>query len=552
MTQGATGRSGSALGIALLLSACATASPQPEAVEKGGLVPVDVPAKALDAAHASRRVALLIGNGIYDDPEWRPLRYTQKDASDLARVLSDPQRGGFTDVVTLRDATRETILRALERLAQGARDEHDTVVLYVSSHGTLARDGRGQLRRYLVTRDTRMGDIPGTGLALDELKARFDALPSRRKVLVLAACHSGGGKSLLPAEIQHELAGVKAGFLVRPLEEVSRASVVLAAADWGEAALEDARLENDVYTHYLVEALQLGADRNGDGAVTVSEAHDYARRMTYEFTQGRQRPTAETTEVGADPIVLVGQVRRKGKPELYSYAASFDGFTVHVDGRPLAELPGGVAVEPGRHRVQIAKGNNASIIDLPVSFAPGERIDVEELIVRAEPRWEIAPRVAVLGFLDGRSGSDVMGSVLGMGATLTAREWPSRRMAIRLDLVGAAGATQVGGVHGQYTAVTAGVALPWRFPMFTPGFSLLAGPRLSAVYLERRLDVQIGGAPQSYFVLTPGVLFGLSHDLSRRISIGLEAQVDWAVLRVDGRSRSSLFGELLMGAGYRF
>ena len=550
MKQGATGRNGSAraLAIAFLLAACATPSKEEHGFVEKGLVPVDVPTKALDAAHAPKRVALLIGNGRYDDPEWRPLRYTQKDASDLARVLSE--RGKFTDVVTLRDATRDGILRALERLADSARDERDTVVLYVSSHGTLARDGRGQLRRYLVTRDTKMSDIPGTALALDELKGRFDALHSRRKVLVLAACHSGGGKSLLPAEIQHELTSAKAGFLVRPLEEVSRASVVLAAADWGETALEDTLLENDVYTHYLVEALQLGADRNGDGAVTVSEAHDYARRMTYEYTQGRQRPTAESTEVGADPIVLVGQVRRKGRPELYSYAPSLDGFTVNIDGRPLADLPGGVAVDAGRHRVQIAKGSNSSILDLPVNFAPGERIEVEELFVRADPRLEIAPRVAVLGFLDG--GNDVMGSVVGVGATLTARGWPARNMAIRFDLVGSTGASQVASVQGEYTAFTAGVAFPWRFPMLMPGFSLLAGPRLSAVYLERRLNVQIGGGPQSYFVLTPGLLFGFSHDLSRRVSIGVEAQVDWALLRVDGQSRSSVFGELLMGAGYRF
>ena len=114
---------------------------------------------------------------------------------------------------------------------------------------------------------------------------------------------------------QRELAGVKAGFFVRPIEEVSRASVVLAASDWGETAREDAKLENDIYTHFFVEALRIGADRNGDGAVTVSEAHDYARRMTYEYTNGRQRPSAETAEVGADPIVLVGRVlRRRAEP----------------------------------------------------------------------------------------------------------------------------------------------------------------------------------------------------------------------------------------------
>jgi hypothetical protein len=530
------------------LAGCATAS----GTDKGGLVKLDVSPRALDEAHGPQRVALLVGTGTFDDPEWRKLRYPSKDAADLARVLRDPQRGAFTRVDTVSEPTRAEIWKALQQLGEANRDERDTVVLYLSSHGTLARDAHGQLRRYLVTRDTRMSDIPGTAIPIDEIKARFDGLRSRRKVLILAACHSGGGKSLLPRDVLRELEGVKAGFLVRPLEDVSRASVVLAASDWGEAAREDEKLQNDIYTHYFVEALQLGADRNGDGAVTVSEAHDYARRMTYEYTDGRQRPTAESTEVGVDPIVLVGQVRRKGRPELYSYAPALDGFTMRVNGRPLAELPGGVALDAGRHRLQVVKGSGASILDVPVTLGPGQRIDVEELLARADPRWEVAPRLALLSFLDGRSRRDIMGSILGAGATLTYREWPGRRMALRLDLVGSAGGSQALGARINYSAFSAGASLPWRFPVITPGLTFLVGPRLSAFYLTRRFDLDLAGAPQTYFVMTPGLLLGTSYDLSSRLTVGVELQLDWALLRVDGQNRSSAFGQVLAGAGYRF
>ncbi len=319
-------------------------------------------------------------------------------------------------------------------------------------------------------------------------------------------------------------------------------------------AREDEKPETEIYTHFLVEALQIGADRNGDGAVTVSEAHDYARRMTYEYTGGRQRPTAETTEVGADPIVLVGQVRRKGRPELYSYAPALDGFTVRVDGRPLADLPGGIAVDAGRHRVQIAKGGGPAVIDLPVTLAPGERVDVEELFARRDGRWEVAPRFGVLGFL-GRSGQDILGPVFGAGATLTLREWPARRMALRIDVLGSTGRADygAGSARFDYTAVTAGVALPWRFPLgATSGVALLAGPRLSAVYVARQFNLQLAGAPQSYFVMTPGLLAGVGWDVGERFTLGAELQLDWILLKVDGQDRSSAFGAVLLGAGYRF
>ncbi len=543
-----------AIAVALLAGgACASSS-----TGKGGLVPVELSREKVEAAHAPRRIALLIGIATFEDREWHALRFPEKDAADLARVLRDRERGAFDQVETLSSgATRDAVRSALRQLAEIDQDERDTVVVYVSSHGTLARDERGILRRYLVTRDTRFADVPGTALSLDELKADFDALRSRRKVLILAACHSGAGKSLLPDEVQHELAGVKGGFFVRPIEEVSRATVVLAACDWGETAREDARLANDIYTHYLVEALELGADRNGDGAVTVSEAHDYARRMTYQFTGGEQRPTAETTEVGADPIVLVGHVVRRGKPELYSYAQALDGFTLTVDGKPLADLPGGVAVDPGRHRVQLAKGGGPNLIDVPVSLGEGDRIEVEQLFHRSGGRWEIGPRFGFLGFLDSRNRRDVLGPVPGLGFAATLDGWPSSSLALRLDFTASRGsgrfADQGQAAPYRFAVVTGGVALPWRV-LLAPAspLVLLVGPRLSTVYIERRFDVALAPSGQSYFSFSPGLLAGASWHLGNGFDLGLETQLDWMLVRVNGQNRSSAFGELLLGVGYRF
>jgi hypothetical protein len=541
-----------AAALALAISACATAS-----AEKGSLVPVDVPPEALAAAHAPRRIALLVGIQTFDDTSWRPLHFPDADAESLAAVLRDPAKGAFDEVEVVRDASRQELRAALGRVGALDRDERDTVVVYFSSHGTLARDAEGRLRRYLVARDTRMKDVADTAFSMDELKADFDRLRSRRKVLILAACHSGAGKSLLPPGVQGELAGIKSGFFVRPIEEVSKASVVLAASDWGETAREDEKLGNDIYTHFFVEALRIGADRNGDGAVTASEAHDYARRMTYEYTGGRQRPSAETSEVGADPIVLVGRVVRRGKPEVYSYASWLDGFTVRVDGRPLAELPGGVALDPGRHRVQVAKGAGPDLVDEQIAVGAGDRVDVEALAARAEGRWEAAPRVALLGFLDARSRADVLGAVPGFGATLTYRGWPGDRFDLRLDAVGSSGrGTQGSGASAapyRYGAFTAGVSLPWRFtPDGLGGASLLAGPRLSAVWIQRRFDLDLANAPQSYFTLTPGVVLGASVPLGRGIVAGAEVHVDWMLVRVDGQNRSTGFAEALVGAGWRF
>ncbi len=547
-----------AMSACAVLGVAAVACAADSTAEKGRLVPLDLPREKLANAQAPRRLALVVGIQTFDDPEWRPLRFPEADAASIAEVLRDPERGAFDEVEVLASGpTREDVRAALRRIAARSRDERDTVVVYVSSHGTLAHDVAGRLRRYLVARDTRLADVAGTGFPMDELKREFDRLRSLRKVLVLATCHSGSGKSLLPQDVQDELAGTKAGFFVRPIEEVSKASVVLAASDWGETAREDEKLGSDVYTHFLVEALRLGADRNGDGAVTASEAHDYARRMTYEYTGGRQRPSAESSEVGADPIVLVGKVARRGKPEIYGYAAALDGFTVRVDGKPLADLPGGFALDPGRHRVQIAKGGGPEIVDSWLRLGEGERVDVAHLIGRGAGRCEVGPRVALLSFLDARSRRDVLGAVPAVGAAVSCAGWPSPGMSLRLDLSGAYGTSRIEqGAHSarfRYSTLVGGVALPWRIALpALRGASLLVGPRLSALWLDRRFDLALAPAGQSYFTLTPGLLLGASVPVGRAITAGAEVHLDWALVRVDGEDRSSGLGELLLGAGARF
>jgi hypothetical protein len=232
---------------------------------------------------------------------------------------------------------------------------------------------------------------------------------------------------------------------------------------------------------------------------------------------------------------------------------------VLVDGKPLAELPGGAAVEAGRHRVQIAKGTGPALIDDRVSLSPGDRLDLEALALRGPGAWELAPRFAVMGFLDAKNRQDVLGPTPAAGLTLTARDWPNTRWNLRLDFVGTGGSgsttrtTGVGPVTApySYTAFAAGAALPWRFPVALNGkLALIAGPRLSGIYITRKVNLELG-TPRSYFTLTPGVLGGISWERGH-FTLGAEAQLDFMLVNVDGQNRSSGFGALLMGAGWRF
>src|SRR5688572_9715729 len=116
--------------LVLMLLGAVAACASPTAHEKGGLVPLKLDEAALSSAYAPRRIALLVGISEFQDPQWRNLRYSEKDAADLAEALRDPARGRFEQVRVLsrpEQTTRAAILSALRELQQEATRPDDVV-----------------------------------------------------------------------------------------------------------------------------------------------------------------------------------------------------------------------------------------------------------------------------------------------------------------------------------------------------------------------------------------------------------------------------------------
>lgn len=523
--------------------------------EKGGLVTVKASPEEVQKAFSGRRFALLVGIPQARDEHWQPLRFAQKDVDDLGAVLQDPLRGRFAKVeqlTTPEQTTRAALEAALVRFAAQATQPDDVLVLYVSAHGTLSRDARGELERFLVTSDADFHHVAQTALPVERLSAALSASKSRRRVVVLATCHSGSGKSLLPDEVLAELASRKGGGL-RPLEEVSRATIVLSASDFLETAREDETLQNDVYTHFLVEALSGQGDRNGDGAVTATEAHDFARRRTYAFSQGRQRPAAELIEVGADPVVLTGDIRRSGQPELYSYVPRLDGFSLRIDGEDRAELPGGAAVGAGTHRVELTKGGEV-LLSEEVSLRHGERLDVDSLRTRREPFLAVTLTGGAFGFVDAVSRQQLLPVAPAAGLSVRLERILLRRITLELD---------VSGFGGQQSITLNGVPVPFGWSSFLAGASLAwqwdwrwvsvwLGPRVAGLWVQRSFKLDTYDKTQSVFSVTPGLLLGAAIHFTPRweLSVGLQGMV--VAMVVDGATQTLGFAGGWAGVGYRF
>lgn len=553
------------LGLAVF-AICSCASSQRS---KGGLTPLDhLSTDAVDRALAPKRLALLVGINTFTDPRWPGLKHATADATALAEVLGGGTGGRFDQVALLADpagVSRDQILTGLDQLAAQNTSADDTVVVYFSTHGTLSRGPMGAMNRFLVASDSDQDNIGATALLVRELLDRFEALPSQRKLLILAACHSGAGKSALPGAVARELIGIKSGFFVKPLSEASRASMVLTACGWGETAREDDRLGHDIYTHFFLEALS-GKDADGDGAVTASEAHAHAMARTYYFSEGRQRPQVESQVSGVDPIVLTGRRTRVADPVMFSYLTRLTGLKVLVDGREKGSLPGRLVIPPGSHRVLVCEpatcqtaqaGETAALLDARVEFAPGDQLSVESLIAqgaRGRPEWNLSLRAGYQRFFDQTTRAELVAPMPVFELAVTKLGFPLDWMEMGLDL-GLSLAHQsfdTGGrvvVEQELLQLSYGLRLMVRLDLGP--LQLLLGPRLAGVHLIR-LGVNPDGSNQQMANFSPGLMAQLRLQLQLGLSLDVLARAHYMSITTLSDPVDTGFIDLFAGLGWSF
>jgi hypothetical protein len=495
----------------------------------------------------AQRHALVVGIDHFEDERFYSLRFAAADARSLGAALSE-----FDDVQVLarpEETRRAGILEALQELEKRIRNPRDTVLIYFSTHGSLAQRPGGELERILVAGDTRLDLLRETGLSVDELIHQAEKLASRRVAVVLATCHAGRGKSRIPDALAQALAAHKSP--PPRLEDVSEAVVVLSAAAFGEAAREDETLGHDVYTYFFLEALGSG-DRDGDGAVTISEAHDFARERTWEFTRGQQRPTAESTVLGVDPIVLRGQRQRSGLPVIYSYEHAAEGIAVRLSGQQKGILPGGFVAAPGSQQLELLdSGTGGVLYSGTIDLQRGDRVELSRLIPPA-PRFELRLEGGVfLPWSQGAREGLPVAPVIGLWGRV--RNWPASHLVpeIGVSILGNSGTTatlesplpyQLLGLHLQ-------VGMGWTFEL---GRGLFLEPklRLGNLWLSRRFS---GAAPDeslSAITFSPAVEFGFAPNDAFRI--GLHFEVSLFSGDIESTHGLQTVGQLALLVGYTF
>jgi WD40 repeat protein len=248
------------------------------------------------------------------------LNYAAIDAKAITALCEkNTKRFGKINVLSFNDqeAVKETLPQIREMLLKSKPD--DEVIAFVASHGLLD----DSLNYYIATYDTDFENPSHGGLLYEDLEGLLDGIGSRKKILLIDACHSG--------EVDEEETEVVASVVTNNGELKNRGfktvkkkkdgigladsfelmqtlfadirkgsgTVVISAASGTEFALESDSWRNGVFTYALQEILT-----NGNENMKVSDLRDYVIERVVELTKGKQHPTMRKENLEFDFEIL--------------------------------------------------------------------------------------------------------------------------------------------------------------------------------------------------------------------------------------------------------
>jgi len=262
--------------------------------------------------------------GIEDYESMTDLSYTIDDAEDMRNVLlsygnwNDSNIQFLTDV----DASKSGIDTAIAYMASES-DEDDVCLFFFSGHGSRIPDEEDgdEVDTYdevICPWDTT-SEIDSV-ISDEELGTWLSFCPDNI-IVILDTCYSGGfvkgvegmiktvpnprvSKDAIPR--RHFVEGLVEHLKQKPISrDLDQAGyVVLMACEEDKYAYESRRLENGVFTYYIVGGLWGPADEDDDNNVSAEEDFYYADQLVLKHKPTNQDPQIWDGYVGEIPLVI--------------------------------------------------------------------------------------------------------------------------------------------------------------------------------------------------------------------------------------------------------
>jgi hypothetical protein len=291
---------------------------KPQAAKPGGSTDtrggadVAVPSRADETNDGGgRKIALLVGVREYDHAGLPPLRFTENDVEEVARVLQTPQ-AGFSRVTVLTSTrgqknqrarpTRANFLAQLKAALDRAKRK-DLILVGLAGHGLQARverDGERKDESFFCPSDARPND-PNTLVSLTDLFRQLEQSGAGVRLMLVDACRNETG-------VRKETAG----------RLLVGGTAALFSCKTGQVAYETDKLGkgHGVFFHHVVQGLQ-GKAQNARGEVTWGRLAEYVVEGVSESVPkvigggARQTPQELKNLEGVSPALVAYPPDRK-------------------------------------------------------------------------------------------------------------------------------------------------------------------------------------------------------------------------------------------------
>lgn len=234
---------------------------------------------------AARKFALIVGTN-YKGSEITPLNLCEKDADVMKQSIVRTGNFEANNVRVLLGAqvTRENLRAAIVDWLADEVKEGDQVFFFFAGHGMFNRDpsAKNGLRNFLV-----MFQRPH--VSDDELSDWFKKLKTKKAVIILDCCFSGGIAKKGAATRGAANVPIPEGQDYTVLEDMESVhfqnKVVISSSDDNETAIEIGKpIEHGIFTYFFSKSI-LDADLNGDKNITAYEAFYKARNDTTKLAE---------------------------------------------------------------------------------------------------------------------------------------------------------------------------------------------------------------------------------------------------------------------------
>jgi hypothetical protein len=521
------------------------------------LFAVTAAASSTARAQGLRRFAIVAGNDT-GGGDTRSLLYAGADARKVYDILT--RLGGVRqeDATLLIGASASQLLSAIvavEMQAAEARQhgERTALFFYYSGH---AKDG-----------SLRLGE---TRIPIDGLKARIASSPVDVRIAVLDSCRSGAmvatrtkGARKAPAfEIQAD----------GPRD--AKGVVILTSSASDEDSQESDAIGGSYFSHHLASGLLGGADKSGDGRVTLFEAYAYAYDRTVadtaESAAGAQHPTFSYDLAGNGDLVLTDvAVRHEG---VYIPREAPSGVYFLVDGKgfvaaEISKADGAdrrVALSPGHYRVKRRLPDRLRVGDIDVER--GQMVALAEARLRDAPfsddpvkgagrvdltsRWSLGAGATYQSVFAAPSGASLFPPTGMLAVDLSLRNFLRKDWVWSMDLA-------AGSANGVVTSVGA----PFKFSEVSLASSLVVewpgryvtpyvGGRLAMLLMGRTFTEPQTMFPAQFFsTLSPGVVAGAAFRIMDHTSLVTRGRLHYLYYNV-GEDLSLGYWELAAMVSY--